>query len=119
MPESTSMMTRASVAFLLGFVGLLYFAVQETLAVLAAQNGVAVDGANRSKYVGDAACVSCHKVQSLPYVHTSHHLTSQLVKKDSVLGSFREGSNVLTIVDAARTIAEPGLYFKMEAKDGG
>jgi hypothetical protein len=35
-----------------------------------------------------------------------------------VLGSFQEGSNVLTIVDPTAT-AEPGLYFKMEAKDAG
>jgi hypothetical protein len=36
-----------------------------------------------------------------------------------VLGSFRAGANILMIADPARTSPEPGLYFKMEAKDGG
>jgi hypothetical protein len=114
-------MTRAGIALFLGFVGLLYPAVQEIRPVLAAQTNSAATSAtaDRSRYVGDAACGSCHKEQSLPYLHTSHHLTSQLANKDSVLGSFQEGSNVLMIVDTARTTAEPGLYFKMEAKDGG
>ena len=69
------------------------------------------------KYVGDAACISCHKEQGLSYLHTSHHLTSQLVNGESVLGSFREGANVLTIV--APGLEKPELYFKMEARDGG
>jgi hypothetical protein len=113
-------MTRASVAFLLGFVGVLYPAVQQIRPVLAAQTkSIGMHGAARSKLVGDTACVSCHKEQSMPYLHTSHHRTSQLANKDSVLGSFQEGSNVLTIVDPTGTTAEPGLYFKMEAKDGG
>src|SRR5271168_3168530 len=76
-------------------------------------------GSRRGDYVGDAACVSCHKEQGLNYLHTSHYLTSRPVNKDSVLGSFQEGANVLMIVDPASTNAEPGLYLKMEAKDGG
>ncbi len=73
----------------------------------------------RRGYVGDAACANCHVSQDSTYAHTSHRLTSQIVTNTSVLGSFREGSNALTIVDPARASAEPGLYFKMERKDNG
>jgi hypothetical protein len=73
---------------------------------------------DRSKYVGDAACLSCHQSQSLSYLHTAHHLTSQIANKDSILGSFQDGSNVLTIVDPSHATAQPGLLFKMEKKGG-
>src|SRR5580698_4905756 len=75
--------------------------------------------AQRDKYAGDAACLSCHHDQSDPYQHTSHHLTSQPANKDSILGSFHEGSNVLMIADPATATDNPGLYFKMEAKPNG
>lgn len=70
-------------------------------------------------YSGDASCLPCHKKEASTYLHTSHHLTSQLATKTTVLGSFRAGANQLTIVDSARTTVEPGLTFKMEAKYGG
>jgi len=71
------------------------------------------------KYAGDSACLSCHRDQGTSYVHTSHHLTSQPANKDSILGSFHEGSNVLMIADPATASDNPGLYFKMEAKANG
>jgi hypothetical protein len=115
-------MTRVSAIFLLGLIGLLSPAIQ---AMESAASAAQADGsspheadAGRANYVGDAACVSCHKKQGLSYLHTSHYLTSQPANKKSVLGSFQEGSNVLTIGDPTTT-AEPVLYFKMEAKDGG
>src|ERR1700761_3698266 len=75
--------------------------------------------AQHKNYAGDAACLSCHQDQSSSYVHTAHHLTSQPAGKDSLLGSFRDGSNVLMIADPATATDNPGLYFKMEAKPGG
>ncbi len=71
------------------------------------------------KYAGDAACLPCHGDQSNSYVHTSHHLTSQPANKDSILGSFQDGSNVLMIADPTTAGDNPGLYFKMEAKENG
>ncbi|WP_183816269.1 multiheme c-type cytochrome [Tunturibacter empetritectus] len=55
----------------------------------------------------------------MSYIHTSHSLTSRPVNKDSVLGSFTEGRNILTIVDSANAAGQPGLYFKMEEKEDG
>ena len=52
-------------------------------------------------------------------MHTAHHLTSQPANKDSILGSFHDGSNVLMIADPATASDNPGLYFKMEAKANG
>ena len=75
--------------------------------------------ADRSEYAGDKSCVACHKNLSVTYQRTSHHLTSQLPTQTSVLGSFRDGTDELTIIDPARTTAEPGLKFKMEAKEEG
>jgi hypothetical protein len=74
--------------------------------------------AARVGYAGDAACIDCHKQQGLSYLHTSHHLTSRLANKESVLGSFASPSNLLMIVDPARSTTQPGLYFNMEAKNG-
>jgi len=109
--------------FLSGLIGLSLLAVQAMKPELIA-SAARADGsgqheieAGRADYVGDAACVPCHKKQGPSYLHTSHFLTSQAPNKDSVLGSFQQGSNVLSIVDPTTT-AEPFLYFKMEAKGG-
>jgi tetratricopeptide (TPR) repeat protein len=76
-------------------------------------------GKQRTKYAGDAACLSCHKGQSISYLHTSHHLTSQPPSKDSILGSFSGESNTLISQHPALAPWNPGLSFKMEAKEGG
>jgi len=73
---------------------------------------------NRAGFIGDAACISCHKGISETYEHTAHRLTSQLPTASSVLGSFKDGENVLTIVDPADG-AEPALRFVMEARKDG
>jgi len=65
----------------------------------------------RAGYAGDEACQACHRVQSEAYIHTAHHLTSQLAGPSSILGTFGPGENGL------RT-ANPALHFEMEAKDG-
>ena len=79
----------------------------------------AVFRAQRTKYVGDAACASCHKDQSAAYLHTGHHLASQLANKASILGSFSGGQAILKILDSGLMASGPGLRFKMEAKRGG
>jgi len=69
--------------------------------------------------VPDEVCLQCHKGQGT-FLATSHHRTSQKSSKNSILGSFRtDGSNVLMIADPAKAADTPGLYFKMEEKDGG
>ena len=73
---------------------------------------------NRAGFAGDAACISCHKKTAEAYEHTAHRLTSQLPTSSSVLGSFKDGENVLTIVDPASS-AEPALRFVMEARKDG
>jgi len=72
----------------------------------------------RSGYLGDASCFSCHTVLSQTYRHTAHHLTSQLPTPNSVHGSFRNDANSLTIVDPAESV-EPGLQFLMESRKDG
>lgn len=72
-------------------------------------------GSNRSQYVGDASCLPCHRQLGESYHHTAHHFTSQLPTAASVLGSFHEGSNALTIVDTGQR-AEPSLQFIMKAE---
>lgn len=73
----------------------------------------------REKFAGDAACFSCHQELGTSYLHTSHHLTSQLPDEHSILGSFIEGSNTLMIHQPALANAEPSLYFKMTKKGDG
>jgi hypothetical protein len=74
---------------------------------------------SRARYVGDGACLSCHKDQGSTYLHTSHYLTSQVPTQTSMPASLRNRAAVLTIVDPLSTTAEPGLYFKVESRDGG
>jgi tetratricopeptide (TPR) repeat protein len=71
------------------------------------------------KFAGDSVCLSCHQQVNASYLHTAHHLTSQLPGKDSILGSFIEGSNVLMIHQPTFTNKHPSLYFKMEEKGDG
>ena len=83
-------------------------------AIQAAQQGP--DHPNH--YAGDAACLSCHQAQGLSYLHTAHHLTSRTAGKNSVLGPFEDGKNVLMIQAPAHADAQPGLFFRMEEKNG-
>jgi hypothetical protein len=74
---------------------------------------------SRPGYAGDGACLPCHKEKSLSYADTAHHLTSQLPGKDSILGSFKEGGNILMIQDPLATDTDPRLFFKMDIEDDG
>ncbi len=62
-----------------------------------------------SRYVGDAACKSCHREKVETFHRTSHYLTSRLPEKDSILGSFAAGANVMKT-------SNPELFFRMEQK---
>ena len=70
----------------------------------------------RRGYVGDVACVTCHREQSLSYTHTAHHLTSQPANDKTVLGNLHPPGNVLTISDPKKSPSQPALYFKTEMK---
>jgi cytochrome c554/c'-like protein len=107
-------MIRTKVFCLLAIAGI----VLAQLAVAPASSQETRHETDRSGYMGDASCVSCHRQLSQSYQHTAHHLTSQLPTTASVHGSFRQGANSLKIVDAGRS-AEPGLEFLMESKNGG
>lgn len=115
-------MIRATVVFLLSLTGLLI--TNPGVASPSGQESRSesetdrIDPADRSVFAGDASCFSCHRELSQSYQHTPHRLTSQLPTSSSVLGSFRDGANSLTIVDAAQS-AEPGLHFRMESRQDG
>ena len=63
----------------------------------------------RSEYVGDEACARCHEDKAESYDKTAHHLTSQPANKNTILGTFGSGENIM------RT-SNPNLQFRMEAK---
>lgn len=65
----------------------------------------------RAAYVGDDACRPCHAEKLDTYHHTSHYLTSMAPSRDSILGKFTAGQNVLKTTN-------PNLYFEMEEKQG-
>jgi hypothetical protein len=95
---------------------------QQTTPHPLSQTGVANAGARDTRhanYVGDSACLPCHRDQALSYVHTAHHLTSQPGVKIAILGSFQPPSNVLMIADPATAEDGPGLYFRMDARSDG
>ncbi|MBT9332973.1 multiheme c-type cytochrome [Paracidobacterium acidisoli] len=74
---------------------------------------------DRARYVGDAACSGCHKDISLSYLHTAHHLTSQLASRISVLGPFEEPRNEVKVISSTDEFLGLPLLFRMEAKSDG
>src|SRR5215467_799135 len=96
--------------------GLLYHASSVTQEKTSEINlASSVDG---DRYAGNGACQPCHKDQVLSYSHTAHYLTSQLANKNSILGSLEKAPNVLMIANPESATENPGLYFRMEARDG-
>ncbi|WP_158749604.1 multiheme c-type cytochrome [Acidobacterium sp. S8] len=99
------------------------FATGQVLSTNAPQqSGAATKSSGEARsplYAGDGSCLSCHREQSMSYVHTAHHLTSQLPSSTSILGSFSAGANELEIAEAAPVIGDPGVAYKMESRDGG
>jgi hypothetical protein len=67
---------------------------------------------NRQDYVGDQTCRTCHAEKFESYSKTAHHLTSRLPSKESILGSFAEGKNILQT-------ANPALSFRMDSGSDG
>jgi hypothetical protein len=107
-------MIRFKFVILLSLGGLSF--VQAASAFALQQEGKPAAG--RGGYAGDAPCRTCHREQFESYQHTAHHLTSQLPTPTSVLGSFRSGTNSVTIVDSSQS-AEAGLEFRMESRKDG
>jgi hypothetical protein len=63
-------------------------------------------------YVGDNVCSSCHRDKFQTFALTAHHRTSKLPSADSIAGKFTPSDNTMKTVD-------PGLSFRMDARDGG
>lgn len=63
-------------------------------------------------YLGPDGCFDCHRVRHDTCVQTAHYRDSAPAGRDTVLGHFEAGRNVLRTLD-------PGLTFEMEARDGG
>ena len=107
-------MFRAKTVLLLVLAGSLF--MRSAVAISSSKEGQSAT--DRTDYVGDAKCHTCHREVAQNYQHTPHHLTSQLATIDSVHGSFQNGANSLVINDPAQS-AEPGLQFHMESKKDG
>ena len=67
---------------------------------------------SKTGYAGDDACRSCHQDKLQTFHQTAHYLTSRVPDKNSILGKFSPGTNVMTT-------SNPELFFRMEEKDGG
>ena len=107
-------MIRAKFIFLLSLAGLSF--VQFSSAFPSPQE--TPHETDLTRYTDDSSCVPCHRQLSQSYEHTPHHRTSQLPTSSSVLGSFLDGANSLTIIDAAKS-AQPALQFFMESRKDG
>ena len=68
--------------------------------------------AHSANYVGDQECRACHARTVESYFRTAHHRTSRIAARDSILGSFSPGKNLLKT-------SYPDLSFRMEAKASG
>lgn len=72
----------------------------------------APSGNIRSPYVGASACGKCHQSIHESFRQTTHYLTSQLPRANSILGSFEPARALL------RT-RNPDLWFEMRASEDG
>jgi hypothetical protein len=63
----------------------------------------------RSEYVGDETCARCHQDKIDGYDKTTHHITSQVANKNTIVGTFGPGENTMTT-------ANPNLTFRMDEK---
>ncbi len=70
------------------------------------------DSTGHAGYVGDKVCGACHQDKFRTFQQTAHHRTSQLPSADSIAGKFTPSDNTMKTVD-------PGLFFRMDARDGG
>jgi hypothetical protein len=70
-------------------------------------------------YVGDASCTSCHIAQGRYYEATAHRRTLQAASRQSILGSFASGMNVLPIVTSELSLLGDRLSFKMMTEQSG
>jgi hypothetical protein len=61
--------------------------------------------------VGDSTCLSCHRDKA-SFEGTAHHITSRHPTRETILGSFRPGENVL------RT-PNPNVHYRMDADSAG
>ncbi|MBT9332376.1 multiheme c-type cytochrome [Paracidobacterium acidisoli] len=113
-------MHRAGMAIAVIILGSLQWAPDIAVGkALHAEKKAPVDAAWRDGYAGDAACAGCHKDQVASYSHTAHYSTSAIAGSNSIAGSLRNESNVLMIVRPETTSENPGLFFKMEARNDG
>jgi hypothetical protein len=65
-----------------------------------------------SEYVGDSACLSCHKEDVESYLQTAHHLTSGWPNAKLITGKFTPGANVMKT-------SNPYLNYEMDETSAG
>jgi hypothetical protein len=61
--------------------------------------------------VGDSTCISCHRDKA-SYEGTAHRVTMRAPTRESILGSFKSGENVLHT-------STPDMHFRMDAESTG
>jgi len=61
--------------------------------------------------VGDSTCISCHRNKA-SYEGTAHRVTMRAPTRESILGSFKSGENVLHT-------STPDMHFRMDAESTG
>ena len=106
-----------SSGFLLLILATMLFATRSTLAATDSSASATPDKsfpptATGTGYVGDDACRICHQDKTISYHQTAHFITSQAPTKDTILGKFIPGANVLKTADT-------NLVFEMQSLDAG
>jgi len=94
---------------LLFVVGLVTSAPTQTQQQTPSPSTAAPVTPSRPNFVGDGTCNSCHGKKVETFHQTAHYFTSRLPSKDSILGNFTPGANVLKT-------SNPDLFFRMEQK---
>jgi hypothetical protein len=73
-----------------------------------------------SEYAGSATCENCHRDIVEKHAKTAHHLTSEPVNDNNILGSFKKGRNEFDFDKRTKVVMEKGDsgYFQVKYVDG-
>ncbi|HVV54622.1 MAG TPA: multiheme c-type cytochrome [Mucilaginibacter sp.] len=73
-----------------------------------------------SEYAGSATCIKCHKDVYDSYLHTAHFIASSPADSNSILGSFKSGSNQFIFSHHIKVAMEKRKsgYYQVTYADG-
>ena len=73
-----------------------------------------------AEFAGSVSCENCHRDIYEKHKQTGHHLTTEPVNDQNILGSFKKGKNTFSFDDHTRVVMEnkDSGYYQVQYNDG-